>query len=266
MNDGIYTTTPPFAGLPPLVENGKCRVMGNYVIYFIPFYIPFDGEYLYKKIRLFRFNPSKQVFKLVFSYRYEGFHITTAAATNGYLVCSRLPYDAEVLKLMTTAKKLAKENQFIKQSRSKLQKEVSSLKKKNRSLTVSNLAQRTQISNQNEHIRNLNTQIASNRNKRERPNRNDSGYVASLQNRVLKNIRDRDPVDIFVYHPEQKVMVHVLEYHKPADHVHLDGNILTLYDKPSGRSHIFELTMKTSTVSDYDLSEPLRPSSLCDAF
>jgi len=216
--DGISLSEPNLPGLPALPPNGKCRIMGPLVIYFIPFYKPYNGIIYYKKIRLYRYNKTKQTFKLVFSYTKQGFHITTAAASSGYLVCSRLPFDPAVLQFMELAQKLKRENAQMKQRDERQKKEIADLK------------------------------------------------LETLQNRIFSNIRMADPVDLFVYDPLIKAHVQVLEYHKPADHVSLEGRTLHLWDKKTGLNHTFYIEMKTENVTNYNLDVPLQPPKLCNVF
>jgi hypothetical protein len=250
-NDGIFTKRPDLPGLPDLPPNGKCRVTSDQglIIYFIPFYKPIDGIVYYKKIRLYRLNKSKGIYKLVFSYTKLGFHITTAAASNGYLVCSRLPYDEAVLKLMEEAKKLKNQNTQWQLKDEKHMKEIEKLKKKNRYL--SDKVKRKPVSE----LR-VNVGIRVEQDLR----------LEILNKRVLDNIRLADPVDLFVYDPLIKAHVHVLEYHKPADHVSLKGRTLQLWDKQTGKNHTFFIVMKTDNVIKFNLDDPLQPKKLCDVF
>lgn len=307
MNDGIMHTKPDLPGLPDLPTNGKCRIMGDYVIYFLPFWKDFEGKYFFKKIQLFRLNKQKGMYKLVFSYRKENFHITTAAASNGYLVCSRIPYDASVLQIMREAKALAKRNEILQKKESHLQSKVVQQIEKNKSLYNANKNLSSSMKKQKKRIDNLeSTQVnlqekLSRRSSHNKPTtgpsvnkRSKSSFkqegerktkyksttinlnvtvnitqktrLTNLQKNVFANFRDLDPIDIFVYHPIEKTMVHVLEYHKPADHVHLEKNMVTLYDMPSQQSHVFCIEMSSSNISAYDFVEPLRPSTLCDYF
>jgi len=86
------------------------------------------------------------------------------------------------------------------------------------------------------------------------------------QNKIKDNFRARDPVDLFVFDPVIKVHVQVLEYHKPADYVDLNGRNLYLWDKMTGLYHSFYIKMGTYQVSNYDVDEPLKPDRLCDHF
>jgi len=255
-NEGIKFTTPE--GLPSLPPNGKCRVMegGDLVIYFIPFFKPIDNITYYKKIRLFRYNKNKKEYKLVFSYTRKDFHITTATASNGYLVCSRLPYDQSVLKMMAEAKRLRNKNEKLekklKQNDEKFCKQIAELKNKNRYLS-------DEVTRSNSELRMEREQSKA----RDVANNNN---VARLESIIRDNIRARDPVDIFVFDPTIKCHVHVLEYHKPADHVDLKGRTLALYDKKSGLTHTFEITMQTKNAKGFNLDEPLQPKQLCPDF
>jgi hypothetical protein len=242
---GISYTTPTLPGLPVLPQNGKCRILkDNLVIYFIPFFKPIDGNVYFKKIRLFRFNIKKGEYKLVFSYTKQGFHITTAAASNGYLVCSRLPFHPDVLQFMEEAKKQKRQNA---QKDERQKKEIADLKAQNRHL--SDKARRIPVSE----LR-VNVQVEQ------------SNLLETLQNRIYSNIRLADPVDLFVYDPLIKAHVQVLEYHKPADHVSLDGRTLHLWDKKTGLNHTFSIAMKTENVTNYNLDVPLQPTKLCNEF
>jgi len=254
VEEGISYRAPTAPGLPALPPNGKCRVCndGELIIYFIPFYKPIDGIVYFKKIRLYRFNKNNGEYKLVFNYNRKGFHITTAAASNGYLVLSRLPYDAAVLKMMEEAKRLKSQNQKLQQGIKKKDeihaRQMANLRAKNRDL--SDKFQRKPVSTLRK------TQI----------NVNNNIYIDSLNRRIMDNFRDADPVDVFVYDSVLKVHVHVLEYHKPADFVALHGKTLSLWDKKSGQYHIFYLKLKTNRVSDFQLDSPIQPKLLCDVF
>jgi hypothetical protein len=240
VEEGISYSAPASPGLPALPPNGKCRVCDNneLIIYFIPFYKPIDGVVYFKKIRLYRFNKNKGEYKLVFNYNKQGFHITTASASNGYLVLSRLPYDDAVLKMMEEAKRLKSQNQKLQQVIKKKDelhaRQKANLRAKNRDLS-DNLKRKNQ-------------------------------YIDSLNWRIMFNIRARDPVDVFVYDSVLKVHVHVLEYHKPADFVDLHGKTLSLWDKSSGQYHIFFLKLETNRVSEFQLDDPIQPKQLCDVF
>lgn len=275
--DGIQFQTPDLPGLPNLVANGMCRVMGDYVIYFIPFYIPFEGKYFYKKLVLFRLNKRENRYKQVFSHRMENFHFTTAAATNGFFVCSRLPYDANVLKLMCQAKKLDKEKKKVQQAQARSQEKITRLQTRNETLQNRVDQQSTQLSRayannrqQQQYFTNKISQVRSQNTSLQRHNqslrRDNTAKRQQLQSAIFANFRRMDPVDVFVFHPKQKTMAHVVEYHKPADHVHLQKNILTLYDEPSGRSHSFKIVLHSGSIASYDVTEPLRPSALCSEF
>jgi hypothetical protein len=257
VEEGISYSAPAVPGLPALPPNGKCRVCNDneLIIYFIPFYKPIDGVVYFKKIRLYRFNKNKGEYKLVFNYNKQGFHITTAAASNGYLVLSRLPYDAAVLKMMEEAKRLKSQNQKLQQGIKKKDeihaRQMANLRANNRDLSdklkrkpVSTLRVETQI-----RIQNVN-----------------NNYIDSLNRTIMVNIRAADPVDVFVYDSVLKVHVHVLEYHKPADFVDLHGKTLSLWDKKSGQYHIFYLKLETNRVSDFQLDDPIQPKQLCDVF
>jgi hypothetical protein len=184
------------------------------------------------------------MYKLVFSYTKQGFHITTAAASNGYLVCSRLPFDPDVLQFMEEAKKQKRQNA---QKDERQKKEIADLKAQNRHL--SDKARRIPVSE----LR-VNVQVEQ------------SNLLETLQNRIYSNIRLADPVDLFVYDPLIKAHVQVLEYHKPADHVSLDGRTLHLWDKKTGLNHTFSIAMKTENVTNYNLDVPLQPTKLCNEF
>jgi len=278
INEGITDQTPSLPGLPPLPPNGKCRVMleEGLVIYFIPFFKPIGGIVYYKKIRLFRFNKQKQIYKLVFAYTRKDFHITTASASNGFLVCSRLPYDASVLKMMEEAKNLRNKNEKLSNKLKKKDSDITKLKKKNRYLSDKIIEAKEQnrkleINNNILRQQSLERQQALERQQDLERQQTWERQQAlqrqqTLENQIFANIRSRDPVDIFVYDPVKKAHVHVLEYHKPADHVHLEGKILNLWDKKSELMHTFEITMLTKDVNKFDLDDPLQPKSLCKYF
>jgi len=255
VEEGIYFVAPTDPGLPALPPNGKCRVMHNneLIIYFIPFYKPIDGIVYFKKIRLYRFNKNKREYKLVFNYNKQGFHITSAAASNGYLVCSRLPYEVAVLKMMEEANRLKKQNQKLQEGMKKKDaihaRQMARLREKNRDLSdklkrkpVSTLRVETQIRIQT------------------------TNRLETLNMTIRDNFRSADPVDLFVYDSALKFHVHVLEYHKPADFVDLHGKTLSLWDMKSGLYHIFYLKLETYHVSKYQLDEPIKPKQLCDKF
>jgi len=255
IEDYICYTTPDLR-LPELPLNGMCRMMPDkeLAIYFIPFYKPIDGIVYYKKIRLFRYNKKKEEFKLVFSYTKQGFHITSAAASNGYLVCSRLPYDIAVFKMMEEAKKLKKQNENLQEKirlkDERLTKQISQLKTKNRYL--SNNFNRKPVSSLRANA-NFNMVVKHKK-------------LELLEFSIRDKFRSADPVDLFVYDPVIKTHIQVLEYHKPADYVDLNGKILHLWDKKTGRLHTFSVKMGTNQVSNYDFDEPLKPEKLCDEF
>jgi hypothetical protein len=254
VEDGIYQIAPSLPGLPALPPNGKCRVCNDneLIIYFIPFYKPIDGIVYFKKIRLYRFNKNKGAHKLVFNYNKQGFHITTAAASNGYLVLSRLPYDAAVLKMMEEAKRLKVQNEKLQQANKKKDeihaRQMAKLRERNRDFSkrkpVSTIRVETQL-----RIQSMN-----------------NTYIDSLNRRIFDNFRTADPVDVFVYDSALKIHVHVLEYHKPADFVDLDGKTLYLWDKKSGLYHKFYLKLETNRVSVFQLDDPIQPKQLCDVF
>jgi hypothetical protein len=239
VEDGMYyrTLNPNLPGLPELPPNGKCRIMNDQslVIYFIPFFKPIDGIVYFKKIRLFRFNKQKNEYKLVYSYTKQGFHITTAAASNGYLVCSRLPYDQAVLQLMAEAKILKKRDEIQKKQIDKLKNQNQNLQKKGARIT-------------GEYRRQTLTS------------------VTWLERTIMDNFRIADPIDLFVFNPKDKVFQHVLEYHKPADHVDLKGRTLGLWDKKTNKYHTFHIQILTEDVKKYDLKKPVEPERLCDVF
>jgi len=258
VEEGISYSAPTVPGLPVLPPNGKCRVCNDkeLIIYFIPFYKPIDGVVYFKKIRLYRFNKNKGEYKLVFNYNKQGFHITTAAASNGYLVLSRLPYDAAVLKMMEEAKRIKSQNEKLQQVIKKKDeihaRQMANLRAKNRDLSdkfmrkpVSTLRVDTQIRFQNV---------------------NNNYYFNSLNRTIIDNFRTADPVDVFVYDSVLRIHVHVLEYHKPADFVDLHGKTLSLWDKKSGQYHIFYLKLETNRVSNFQLDDPILPKQLCDVF
>jgi len=243
-------------GLPELPPNGKCRVMeqDGLVIYFIPFFKSIDGIVYFKKIRLFRYNHTKQEYKLVFSYTKQNFHITTASASNGYLVCSRLPYDPNVLKMMEEAKRLKKQTERLQQKLSqkdeRMTNQIAKLKAKNRFLS-DKIKDRPKVSELRVRV---NVQVTA------------SSKMQSLETKIFDNIRSQDPIDLFVFDPELKAHVHVLEYHKPADHVDLEGRTLRLWDKKSGFNHIFDIKLLTKDVATLDFDDPLQPKQLCEIF
>jgi len=257
IENGISYTVPPYPGLPDLPTNGICRIMQceELVIYFIPFYRPIDGVVYFKKIRLFRFNQKMKEFKLVFSYTKQGFHITSAAASSGYLVCSRLPYDVAVLKLMEESNRLKKQSEKMRRKNEKDTQQIAKLKSKNGYL--SNKLNRKPISVLREEARSNRKgfQVEFKSQKLER-----------LGNTIKDNFRNADPVDLFVFDPVIKCHIQVLEYHKPADYVDLNGKTLHLWDKNTGLYHSFFIKMGTNQVSNYDLDEPLKPDKLCAQF
>jgi len=251
--DGVAMVAPNLPGLPPLPPNGKCRVMEGFVIYFIPFFKPIDGVSYYKRILLFRLNSAKKTYKLVFSYTRKDFHITSASASNGYLVCSRLPYDANVLKIMEEAKKL---KQKLWEKDENMRKQLTKLKSKNRYLSdrVAK-AKQSALPRPYSAIAPFSTNGTFSTNK-----------LARLELKVHDSIRSRDPVDLFAFDPERKTLVHVLEYHKPADHVNLQKRTLELWDKNSNTIHIFGITLLTKDVARFDFDDPLQPKKLCEEF
>lgn len=251
VEDGISYTAPSYPGLPQLPPNGKCRIMNgsDLIIYFIPFFELIDGKPYYKKIRLYRFNKNKGHYVLVFNYNKHGFHITTAAASNGYLVCSRLPYDENVLKLM---EQLKLSHQVIKMKDETHQRQMAQLRQKNRDLSekirrkpVSTLRVEVQIRDENASRSNI---------------------VDKLIKKQLDTIRNADPVDLFVYDSVLGAHVHVLEYHKPSDHVHLQGKKLYLWDEKNGKTHYFKINLLTENVFKFQLDDPIQPKRLCDQF
>jgi hypothetical protein len=252
VKDGMIDRVPIFPGLPALPPNGKCRIMDdqNLIIYFIPFFKPIGGVVYYKKIRLYRFNKKKGEYKLVFNYTKQAFHITSAAASNGYLVCSRLPYDAAVLNIMEEAKKLKKKNEYFKKKDEMHAKQMAQLRAKNRDLSdkyrkpLSTLRVETKI----------------------RIDTRNNNRLENLSLVAMDNFRSADPVDLFVFDSELKVHVHVLEYHKPADFVDLRGKEMCLWDKKTGMYHTFILQLQTQNVSKYQFDEPIQPKQLCDVF
>jgi hypothetical protein len=257
---GISYTTPTLPGLPVLPQNGKCRILkDNLVIYFIPFFKPIDGNVYFKKIILFRFY--KGEYKLVFSYTKQGFHFTTAAATHDYLVCSRLPYDVAILKMMEEAKKMRKQNEFLKKKDERQTKQISREKAKNR--VLSDKLARKPVSSLRIDAR---IKIEQNNIGIQRIDQFQYQRLNQLQFRIMDNFRTADPIDLFVFDPVIKTLIHVLEYHKPADHVNLEGRVLGLWDQKTGLYHSFQIKMITNDVPKYDLDEPLQPKQLCDVF
>jgi len=255
--DGISYTTPPYPGLPQLPQNGKCRIMhdSDLIIYFIPFFKPIDNVVYFKKIRLYRFNKKKGQYVLVFNYNKQGFHITSAAASNGYLVCSRLPYDAAILRIMEEAKRLKnsqeKLHNVIKKKDENHARQMAQLRQKNRDLSekikrrpVSTLRVEAQI-------------------RFERKSNNRLEWLFDMERDYIRNA---DPVDLFVYDSKLGAHVHVLEYHKPSDHVDLQGKNLFLWDKKTGLYHYFKINLLTQNVSKFQLDEPIQPKQLCDVF
>eukprot|EP01103_Thecamoeba_quadrilineata_P010725 TRINITY_DN2396_c0_g1_i3.p1 TRINITY_DN2396_c0_g1~~TRINITY_DN2396_c0_g1_i3.p1 ORF type:complete len:318 (-),score=65.12 TRINITY_DN2396_c0_g1_i3:606-1559(-) len=117
-----YTLPLTSAGLHPLPTNGKREVTANagYVIDFIPYFKPISGIIYYKSLLLFRFIEKKNTYKLIFKYSKKDFHFTTASASNGYFVCSRLPYEPDVLRMM-------EENRKLRDQKEKLQSVMSSI-------------------------------------------------------------------------------------------------------------------------------------------
>jgi len=179
----------------------------------------------------------------VFSYTKQNFHITSASASNGYLVLSRLPYDVNVLKLMDEAKKLKKQNDFLKVKDERHKQEKAKLIAKNRLVSDKLNATRREVSS----LR-------------------DDARIRALSNSIFDDFRTRDPVDLFVFDAVIKAHVHVLEYHKPADHVDLKGRVLRLWDKKTGYCHSFNINMHTKDVCKYDVDKPIQPERLCDLF
>jgi len=259
VEEGMHNYAPSAPGLPALPRYGKCRIMNDneHIIYFIPFYQPINDTVYFKKIRLYRFNKNKGEYKLVFNYNKQGFHITSAAASNGYLVCSRLPYNAAVLKMMEEANRLKKQNdkmlQEIKQKDEVHARQIAKLRAKNRDLSSKNKKPGSSLRVEAFSSTQIRIETTNNR-------------LGQLQYTIMDNWRTSDPVDLFVYDTEKKCHVPVLEYHKPADHVDLKGRTLSLWDKKTGLSHSFFITLKTNGVSKYLLDEPIQPKQLCDVF
>lgn len=258
VEDGISYTRPDYPGLPQLPQNGKCRIMNDsdLIIYFIPFFKPIDGVVYFKKIRLFRFNRNKKQYVLVFNYNKQGFHITSAAASNGYLVCSRLPYDAAILRIMEEAKRLKKSEEKLQHVMKKKDenhaRRMAQLRQKNRDLSDEIRRRPVSVLRVEAKIR-----VQTKRNNR----------LESLIVQEMVNIRNADPVDLFVYDSELRAHVHVLEYHKPADHVDLQGKTLYLLEnKTTGKYHSFKINLLTENVSKFQLDDPIQPKQLCDVF
>eukprot|EP01133_Synstelium_polycarpum_P010574 gene10574-12301_t len=220
LDEGIVIIAPHLPGLPPIPQNGKCRLMPcGLVIYFIPFFRPIDGVVYFKKIILFRFNRKQDKYVPTIKYSKKDFHITSAAASNGFLVLSRLPYDLDTLVLLENYKKVSK-------AKDEVDSEIQQLKMMVQTLKIQN------------------------------------------EERRMQNERkvEEDPVDILIYDPELMQHVHVLEYHKPADHVNISGKTVELYDKETKMIHTFDIVLQTKDMSKFDFSDPLKPKQLCPQF
>jgi len=272
VEDGMYYRTPNLnlPGIPELPPNGKCRIINDQslVIYFIPFFQPIDGIVYFKKIRLFRFNKQSNEYKLVFSYTKQGFHITTAAASNGYLVCSRLPYDPAILKMMAEAKNLKKQNQKL-QKKDEIQKnQIDKLKNQNQNLQKKDEIQKKKINKLNNQNQNLQKKGERFTVEYRRTVTYENRRLEQLQSTIMDNFRTADPIDLFVFDPNDKDQPykHVLEYHKPADHVDLNGRYLGLWDKKTNKYHTFHIQILTENVKKYDFKKPVEPNQLCDVF
>jgi len=285
VEDGMYYRTPNLPGLPELPQNGKCRIMNDksLVIYFIPFFKPIEGIVYFRKVRLYRLNKQKNQYKLVFNYTKQNFHITTAAASNGYLVCSRLPYDSNVLKLMEEANKLQEQAVIqkdkiaqLKNQNQNLQKkdefqknQIAQLKNQNQNLKKKGQAQKKQ----NDQLKNQNWDLQK---KGERITVATSQTITygrplmNLNRNIRDNFRTADPIDLFVYDPyhdkDASSFKHVLEYHKPADHVDLNGRTLGLWDQKTREYHTFHIQILTEDVNKYNLDKPVVPEKLCEVF
>jgi hypothetical protein len=288
VEDGMYYRTPNLPGLPELPPNGKCRIMNDksLVIYFIPFFKPIDGIVYFKKVRLYRLNKQKNQYTLVFSYTKQNFHITTAAASNGYLVCSRLPYDPAVLKFMEEANKLQEQAEIQ-------QNQIAKLKNQNQNLQKKDEFQKNQIAqlkNQNQNLqkkgqiqKKQNDKLKNqNRDLQKKGERITVAYSTSqtitygnpllnqFQMKIRDNFRTADPIDLFVYNPNHDKddisFKHVLEYHKPADHVDLNGRTLGLWDEKTRAYHTFHIQILTEDVKKYNLDKPVIPEKLCEVF
>ena len=163
-------------------------------------------------------------------------------------------YSRSWKKPSVSRKKTEKLQQVIKQKDERLNKQIADLKAKNRFL--SDKINAPKISHQRSNVRAISRVTTS----------TSSFRIQRLETSIFENIRTRDPVDLFVFDPELKVHVHVLEYHKPADHVDLKGKTLKLWDKKSALSHTFDIKLNTKDVATLDFDDPLQPKQLCEQF
>jgi len=153
--------------------------------------------------------------------------------------------------MMDEAKKLKKQVDFYKVKDEIHKQEKAKLMAKNRLVSDKLNATRREVSSLREDAR-IRAQNQIN--------------IQRLSKTIFDDFRTRDPVDLFVFDPVINAHVHVLEYHKPADHVDLKGRVLRLWDKKTGYCHIFNINMHTKDVCKYDVDKPIQPEQLCEFF
>jgi len=214
----------PVAIIPHVNDATKFRFQGEMIIFFIPYRNQGDKEY-FEYIRIFSWNKTKKQFEFCFEYKRADFHITCASCTKNYLVLSfSRPYSESESKFETNQRELV------------LLKEIKQL-----------------------HQARLYNCDFSNVQKLRLEELNDE--LLRHQQNVLNQARNnRDPVDFFVW--DSSTFKLVLEYHKPADHVHVLGSKLYLENQGT---HQFNITLKTEQLKQFE-GFPLYPEKLCPNF
>ena len=267
----------------------RFKIQGNTIIFFVPYEDKSLKGFFFEEIRVYRYNKKSGSYEHSFNYKYQDFNITCASSTLNYLVISRLPFNVDALKTQ----------QQKEEMEYKMNKQMELLQKENQKLASQIEYKNTKIENQNAFIQKQKSVIQSKEEEIQRKHRqfeeqkqiafqlkvkasyqekrfaalkqSSNARIESLKrqqksqaNIFRQNIIDRDPVDFFIFDPENQNYKKVLEYHKPADDVKVLDKKLFLV--ANNQTHEFNIQITPIDLTKINYVGCAIPEKLCPYF